>query len=258
MLGVESPVIGSADSLVPSGTGGLVADHLARPLQVEEADFLNGALILDAELVNVSVLPDPAAADEEAMALAEAAQPAGDAPAIDHPERFDEGAAALQDEYVFPSPGQTQDQVASSATIRALGPFLAGASHRVPGDVEVAHGPSTDPFGTALVGSATESVGESSLQGGAERVSVLSRIDGAAVGSLPLQVASDALVSVRLADLISLFEDRMERPLFVWLKSSSSANEYVTFETLKAAGIEAEYDAEAKQVTLSIADARTP
>jgi hypothetical protein len=87
-------------------------------------------------------------------------------------------------------------------------------------------------------------------------VTTIARTAHGTVGSLPLQISHDSLVSVRLDDLISLFEDSMDRPLFVWLKSSSSAGEYVTAASLKSAGIEIDYDASAQQVALSIANAQ--
>lgn len=74
----------------------------------------------------------------------------------------------------------------------------------------------------------------------------------AAGGILPLRRTAEGDVSVRLDDLIGLLERRMERPLFVWLKSSASASKYVTFETLRSAGICVDYDEAANHVALSV------
>ena len=46
----------------------------------------------------------------------------------------------------------------------------------------------------------------------------------------------------------------MERPLFVWLSSAESASKYVTFDTLRAAGIGVEYDPLRNHVVLSVSD----
>jgi hypothetical protein len=54
-----------------------------------------------------------------------------------------------------------------------------------------------------------------------------------------------------LGDLVSLFEDRFDHPLYVWMKSSAAASKFVTVETLAAAGIRAHYDAERKQIVFS-------
>lgn len=67
-------------------------------------------------------------------------------------------------------------------------------------------------------------------------------------------VLEDELVAIRLNDLVSLFEDRIERPLYVWLRSSSSGSNYVTSETLEAAGIDAKYDPQKKQIVFSLVD----
>jgi len=64
-------------------------------------------------------------------------------------------------------------------------------------------------------------------------------------------VQEDELVAIRLGDLVSLFEDRFDHPLYVWMKSSAAASKFVTVETLAAAGIRAHYDAERKQIVFS-------
>ena len=69
----------------------------------------------------------------------------------------------------------------------------------------------------------------------------------------PVKVSDGQLVSVRLDHLISLFEAKMERSLFVWLKDSAAADKYVTPETLRKAGIEIEFKPVSNQLVLSIA-----
>ncbi|MXO57935.1 hypothetical protein GRI89_00025, partial [Altererythrobacter salegens] len=118
--------------------------------------------------------------------------------------------------------------------------------------------PSWEGPESGRVESAARPSSVASLDGKIETVSAMVQVDRSPAGELPLQISSDAFVSVRLADLISLFEDRMERPLFVWLKSSTYAKEYVTFDTLKAAGIDVRYDVETRQVSLSIASEAAP
>lgn len=72
--------------------------------------------------------------------------------------------------------------------------------------------------------------------------------------SLELQIHDGELVSVRLSELISLFEDRLDRSLFVWLKTSAAAEKYVTSETLAKAGIRLTYDNTTRQAILSVSD----
>lgn len=73
-------------------------------------------------------------------------------------------------------------------------------------------------------------------------------------GIVPLYHAADGTVSLRLGDLIGLLEKQMERPLFVWLRSSRSASKYVTFETLRSAGLSVDYDPLTSRVVLSVAE----
>ena len=70
----------------------------------------------------------------------------------------------------------------------------------------------------------------------------------------PVIIHDDELVSIKLAELVSLFEDRLDRPLYVWMKESKSAAKYVTVETLAAAGIAAKYDPQSRQVVFSVTD----
>ena len=70
--------------------------------------------------------------------------------------------------------------------------------------------------------------------------------------TLPFANSADGTIQLRLGDLIALLEDRMERPLFVWLSSAESASKYVTFDTLRAAGIGVDYDPVRNHVVLSV------
>jgi hypothetical protein len=66
-----------------------------------------------------------------------------------------------------------------------------------------------------------------------------------------LVIHDDELVAIELGQLISLFETRFDRPLFVWMRSSSAASKFVTTESLAAAGITANYDSGSKQLVLT-------
>lgn len=74
----------------------------------------------------------------------------------------------------------------------------------------------------------------------------------AASGAVVIQ--EDALVAIQLGELVSLFEDRLDRPLFVWMRSSAAASKFATSETLAAAGIRTEYDPQRKQIVFSVED----
>ena len=105
--------------------------------------------------------------------------------------------------------------------------------------------------GPSLDLSAQNSFAESSEPRGSTEMVQASAIAGGASGSLAVEISEGQLVSVKLDELISLFENQMERPLFVWLKSSSAASKFVTVQTLADAGIRSTYDPETAQLVLS-------
>lgn len=82
---------------------------------------------------------------------------------------------------------------------------------------------------------------------------------GVAAAAVGVEVASQStviiqdneLVAIKLGELVSLLEDRLDHPLYVWMKSSAAASKFVTAETLAAAGIRTRYDAARKQIVLS-------
>jgi hypothetical protein len=73
-----------------------------------------------------------------------------------------------------------------------------------------------------------------------------------AMTASPLIIHDDQLVAIRLGELVSLFENRFERPLYVWMRSSAAASKFVTSDTLAAAGIKAVYDPATKRLVLSV------
>lgn len=67
-----------------------------------------------------------------------------------------------------------------------------------------------------------------------------------------LVIHDDDLVAIRLGELVSLFEDHFDRPLYVWMSSSAAASKFVSLQTLAAAGIEAKYIPETNQLVFSV------
>jgi hypothetical protein len=64
-------------------------------------------------------------------------------------------------------------------------------------------------------------------------------------------VQDDELVAIRLGDLVTLLEDRLDHPLYVWMSSSAVASKFVTAETLAAAGIRTRYDPQRRQLVIT-------
>jgi hypothetical protein len=60
---------------------------------------------------------------------------------------------------------------------------------------------------------------------------------------VPLRVGSANLIAVRLGDLLELVAGRMDPAVHARLVASRHAEEYVSFATLRDAGIDLRYDA---------------
>ena len=69
------------------------------------------------------------------------------------------------------------------------------------------------------------------------------------LGQVEFQVA-DGQVSVRIGQVLDLFEGRMEGAEFASLRASSAAREFVSLDRLQAAGIPLDYNAAYDELTL--------
>ena len=258
---VVAPSSASADIRNLTEGGTLAAEHVVGAFPVEQAGSLDEVLLPDVELVDGAAIGISASVGDSAVVAAESVQPAANVKIANLPASFDVAPSAIEGGFGIPSDELTRSQLAPNTATVALHDPTSPAADAVRPVEKVSvtvQRPSTEGLEASFAESTPRPDMESSLKGGVENLTAVVRTDPATFGDLPLHISSDALVSVRLADLISLFEDRMERPLFVWLKSSANANEYVTFDTLRSAGIAVHYDAEAQQVALSIADVTVP
>lgn len=79
---------------------------------------------------------------------------------------------------------------------------------------------------------------------------IAANIRGIEAGKVSLRVANDGPISVRLGDLLSLVEADIEWSDFERLSSSKSADEYLTFQALRHAGIDVRYDAGGDRLVL--------
>lgn len=68
-------------------------------------------------------------------------------------------------------------------------------------------------------------------------------INGRASGSLPLQVSDSNMISVKLADLLEVFRTDPGAGGLAALANTAAAQEYVSFDQIRAAGIPIRYDA---------------
>ena len=68
-------------------------------------------------------------------------------------------------------------------------------------------------------------------------------LHGEVLGSVPVRVGQTDLVSVRLGDLLALVQDHLATEAYARLSTARVVNDYVSFSTLRDAGIEVRYDA---------------
>lgn len=76
--------------------------------------------------------------------------------------------------------------------------------------------------------------------------------NGRSLGKVPLRIASDATVSIRLGDLLELFRHQMNSRNFAALDASAKANTFVSFRRLRAAGIGVSYDPVRDSISMSL------
>ena len=85
-------------------------------------------------------------------------------------------------------------------------------------------------------------------------IHVPARINDRPMGSLPVQVAADGAISLRLGDLLGLVEGQMDRQLFKALQGASAASSQVSLAQLRAAGMPM-YEAAHNQIVMEVSRA---
>ena len=77
------------------------------------------------------------------------------------------------------------------------------------------------------------------------------RVNGENFGKLTMHIAPDDRISLHLKELVSMFEQQLDPELVTALRAAPSIDEFVSFERLRAAGIDIRYDAVSNQVVLA-------
>lgn len=221
---------GQAIGPPPTEAGPIMADLAAAPGPIAVDSGPDAALLADAR---PAVLIEPAGGAGAAPA-APVAEPA--APLIAPASPTAEPAGPSQVAAAGASSNAVaSDSAAPSTTIQR---HLARIGERYSAASTAAPRP-------PVADTAAQSTPES--PGGASAVAV--GIDG--LSSSTVIVQEDELVAIRLGELVSLLEDRLDHPLYVWMKSSAAASKFVTAETLAAAGIHTRYDPQRRQIVFS-------
>ncbi len=77
---------------------------------------------------------------------------------------------------------------------------------------------------------------------------VAAQVNGSPAGKVPLLIADGENISVRLGDLLAAIQPAMDEATFAALSPSPGADEYVTFNMLRAHGIAVRFDAQDRLV----------
>lgn len=79
-------------------------------------------------------------------------------------------------------------------------------------------------------------------------------LDDHSASALSVRIGAGGDLSLRVGDLLSLYEPGMAPAVFSRLAGSSAANEFVSFDMLRSAGIDIRYDAGQDQLRISARD----
>ncbi|NTZ43942.1 hypothetical protein G7A66_12775 [Altererythrobacter sp. SALINAS58] len=241
----------SVEATLKDNAGILIAD--AGTTLLASIDNPPGVLLLDLELADVSATEVPPSFGDPVVQHAHSKPVAKTEQALFRPLNI-EDVPGSRERRSTPGDGEGRPQFVTSEGSRARqGAVLAKAAAP---PTSIASGVRNDAANGAGLNSSKLSRSERFGPVLRDTVAALAYTDSTALGALPLRISDNDLVFVRLADLISLFKDRMDDPAYVWLKSSSSAEEYVTFDALRAAGIGAAYNARTQHVRLSVLSAK--
>ena len=90
------------------------------------------------------------------------------------------------------------------------------------------------------------------LAPGAIEVTKSVKANGRDLGTIPLRIAADSTVSIKLGDLVEMFRTQMNSRNFAELDASVRANTYVSFRRLRDAGIDVRYDPVSDSVAMVV------
>ena len=102
----------------------------------------------------------------------------------------------------------------------------------------------------ALAGASAQPRAQYQMVGGAIEFQLPVQVNGEQLGKVTLHVMSDQKISLQLKELVSLFAPHLDPQLLQALSKTETAEEFVTFDRLRAAGIDIRYDAARDQIRL--------
>ena len=218
---------------LPVAAGAADAEPRAALPIINAADSLNTAADASRLVAPQTQSPQPGPAAR--VSVVKPAEPAATALALPQPSGKTgiEGLAGLDDSRlseVRPILGESRQPAASAKRRDSRG--AARPNARSHADETPANPDKVSAVGTGL------------------DMHVPARINDGLIGSLPLQIAADSTVSVRLGDLLKLVGGQMDNQLFKELQRSPATNSYVDLAMLRAAGMQLRYMPASNQIVL--------
>ncbi len=206
--------------------------------------------------------PEPLGVQAAPLAAPSAAAPAmGASPLLGEPQTAPQlapSAPAAQPLQTAPGAAATDPAALSAAGFHKLDDAqLSGIkpisgpgkqSGRAAMQAEPAAAPAAAP---AKQGESAQASPLDKIIGGAIDLRVPVETSGGRKGELPVRIGANGKAAVRLGELLSLFGDSMEAGTLAALSSSPAMSSYVGFDVLRAAGIDAAYEAARNEVRLS-------
>lgn len=103
----------------------------------------------------------------------------------------------------------------------------------------------------ALAGASAQPRAKYRMVGGAIEFKLPVQVNGEQLGNVTLHVMPDQKISLQLKELVTLFAPHLDSQILQALSGTATAEEFVTFDRLRAAGIDIRYDAARDQIRLN-------
>jgi hypothetical protein len=103
----------------------------------------------------------------------------------------------------------------------------------------------------ALGGASAQPRAKYQMVGGAIEFQLPVQVNGEQLGNVTLHVMPDQKISLQLKELVTLFAPHLDPQMLQALSGTETAEEFVSFDRLRAAGIDIRYDAARDQIRLN-------
>lgn len=236
---------GTSDALysartVADGVLELTLDQVEPSVTEHSAEVALGGATDQAE----HVIPD-----HSATPIAEAAVEQTEPPFSELP------ATPLTGDPAQPTPDQTQPQDVAPSLVQASPP--PNGHPELPKALDSAEGPpDARPASAGSASVEPERPGTAGVR--SERLqdtiagSINVQFQGGSLGAVSVRIDPDNELSLRVGDLLGLFEATMDKGVFNRLSASTSASQYISWAELREAGFTVGFDAASDQLVLGL------